>query len=140
MSHNKVDILNMYRFTGFSLMPGMSARRLRFEGRCRARVVWLSSRNDEGIRGISTRPVVRLGYAVDLLAFLFPRREEIGGEDVTDVVMHHVEIIKNVRDLGILGSELRAQFLRHGHEGPFHGRLVKVTVIGAEDGLYGFLL
>ncbi len=53
--------------------------------------------------------------------------------------MHHVEVIEDVGNLGILRGEFRAQFLRHGHEGPFHRWCVEVAVIGAQDRFHDVL-
>lgn len=75
--------------------------------------------DNERIRGICTGPVVGLSDAVDFLPFLFPRGEEVGHEDIADVVMHHVEVIKNVGDLRIFRGELRAQLRGQRHKCPF---------------------
>src|SRR5213594_4236138 len=86
MSSISMAILAVFGFTDPSLVPGVSARRSRFHGRCRARVVRWSITDDEGIRGIGTGPVIRLGHAVDFLAFVLPRGQEVGNQDVADVV------------------------------------------------------
>jgi hypothetical protein len=95
--------------------------------------------DDERIRCISACPVIRLRDAVDFLALLLPRGQEVGGEDVADRVMHHVEVIEDICDLGIVPCEPRAEFSRHRHERPLDRRLLQVAVVGGENGLDGLL-
>ena len=94
-------------------------------------MMWLTIRDDEGIRRIRTGPIVALGNAIDFFALVFPGGEEIAREDVTDGVVHHVQVIEDVRDFGVFFRELGTQFSRHRHKGPFHGWLVEIAMIGS---------
>ena len=100
----------------------------------------LTLMDDEGIGRICTGPIVVLGNAIDFFALILPGREEIAREDVTDGVVHHVQVIEDIGDFGIFFRELGTQFSGHRHKGPFHGWLVEIAMIGSQNRLDGLLL
>ena len=93
-------------------------------------MVGLVTTQYERIRRIRAGPIVVLSDAIDFLALVFPGREELARENVADRIVHHVQVIEDVRDVGIFFCELGTQFSRHWHKVPFHGRLVEIAMIG----------
>src|SRR5688500_20238555 len=80
----------------------------------------LTISNDEGVGRIRTGPIVVLGDPIDFLALVFPAWKELALKDVTDSVVHHMQVIENVCELRILFRKLLAQLACHRHKDPFN--------------------
>lgn len=70
-------------------------------------MVRLSITDNIRIRRIRGGPIVVLANAVDFVALVFPSRKQITRKYVADGVVHHVQVVEDVRDLWVFCREIR---------------------------------